>query len=135
MAAAAIALLVALALVNAAKGPLDDPDPTRQRIGLLTSAGASPRAPAIEDWSDGPTVVLFTGDLDPAPLRAAARRPGAGLVVGTDPAAFGLDETDGGRPPVGYAIVDSDGRIRYATLDPHVDEHAGELDTMLEGVR
>ena len=135
MALATVALLVALGGVEIAKGPLDDPDPTRQRIGLLTAADASPRAPADTDWSDGPTVVLFTGDLDPAPLRAAAQRPGAELVIGTDPAAFGLDDTDSGRPPVGYAIVDSDGRIRYVTLDPHLEEHAGEIDTMLEGVR
>lgn len=42
--------------------------------------------------------------------------------------------TDGG-PPVGYALVDSAGRVRYSTLDPGVADHLREIRTMLSGLR
>ncbi len=36
---------------------------------------------------------------------------------------------DGG-PPVGYAIVDSSGSVRYRTLDPTVWKHLKEVQTI-----
>ena len=40
---------------------------------------------------------------------------------------------DGGRP-VGYAVVDSDRVVRYATLDPDYLSNAFEIETILGAV-
>lgn len=64
----------------------------------------------------------------------AACGPGATVVV--DPTAayasrFGLDVPRDGGPPVGYAVVDAEGRIRYRTLDPGVATRLGEVATIV----
>lgn len=40
---------------------------------------------------------------------------------------------DGGYP-IGYAVVDADRRLRYATLDPRYLENAFEVDTIVRAV-
>jgi hypothetical protein len=61
------------------------------------------------------------------------------LPVVADPAGrlaegYGLREPADGGPPVGYAVVDSAGQIRYRTLDPEVDDLLSEVDTILRAV-
>ncbi|PLS75598.1 MAG: hypothetical protein CYG61_06425 [Actinobacteria bacterium] len=59
----------------------------------------------------------------PAPGRLRSRRrPGPGLRP--------AHPRDGG-PPTGYAVIDSEGRVRYRTLDPEVVDHLGEVAAIL----
>lgn len=64
-----------------------------------------------------------------------------------DPAAAVLDDPDGavakaygmrvpraGGPPVGYAVVDAAGAIRYRTLDPGVAERLDEVATIVSAL-
>jgi hypothetical protein len=39
-----------------------------------------------------------------------------------------------GGPPVGYAVVDAQSRIRYRTLDPTVTAELSEVRTILEAL-
>jgi alkyl hydroperoxide reductase subunit AhpC len=60
----------------------------------------------------------------------------ADAKVMADPAgelaeAYGLRQPADRGEPVGYAIVDAAGRIRYRTLDPEVEDLLGEVDTIL----
>lgn len=48
---------------------------------------------------------------------------------------FGMPSPVNGGAPVGYAVVDAAGRIRYRTLDPQVAGHLEEVDTILSAVR
>ncbi len=164
---AAVVLAGAILTEQAARGPLDDPQPARQRPGILTPAAISP--PAVEVGDDSPTpgfrtVVFFLRDGQyPALVQAlqrwdflgqggrtspvdllsvSAREPeGEGVItpVGSDPTGsiartFGMPVPRDGGPPVGYAIVDTEFRVRYATLDPEVFDHLDEVATMLEAV-
>lgn len=164
---AAVVLAGAILIEQAARGPLDDPQPARQRPGILTPAAISP--PAVEVGDDSPTpgfrtVVFFlrdgqypalvqalrgweflgqSGRTSPVDVLAvSAREPeGEGVItpVGSDPTGsiartFGMPVPRDGGPPVGYAIVDTEFRVRYATLDPEVFDHLGEVATMLEAV-
>jgi hypothetical protein len=45
--------------------------------------------------------------------------------------AYGLPTPRDGGPPTGYAVIDSEGRVRYRTLDPEVVDHLGEVATIL----
>lgn len=47
---------------------------------------------------------------------------------------YGLPAPRDGGPPVGYAVVDAAGHIRYRTLDPEVASLLGEVSTMLRAV-
>lgn len=69
---------------------------------------------------------------------SAVTADGAVLVVVTpdDPAHEPLSEAvrmrvpvDGG-PPVGYAVVDSGGQVRYATIDPQYLRNAFEVNVI-----
>lgn len=59
--------------------------------------------------------------------------------VGSDPSgtlarAYGIAGPPDGGPPVGYAIVDSQLRVRYATEDPDILDHLDEVAAILEAV-
>ncbi|HUR17615.1 MAG TPA: hypothetical protein VMZ51_01605 [Acidimicrobiales bacterium] len=148
-----------LALAQASGSALDDPDPARQRPGFL-DAGALPQpaprlAPALAR-SGRPAVAFFVRpeSLDGL-CRSLSRDPlaeradvfvvvsGAGQCPeGTtvaDPAArlarvYGVHRPRSGGAPVGYAVVDSHGRIRYRTLDPTVADHLDEVRTVVGAV-
>ena len=49
--------------------------------------------------------------------------------------AFGMRVPRDGGFPVGYAIVDSDGLVRYRTLDPDMAAELGEVETILRATR
>lgn len=155
----AVVLGLFLAIARAADGPLDDPDPAWQRPGFL-DAGELP-APAPRVATDVPpagrqTVVFFVradGMDELCPVlgesRLAGRAATAVVVAGTpssgcdaaaavvaDPEgdlaeAYGMRRPRDGGPPVGYAVVDTAGDVRYRTLDPAVADRLDEVATMV----
>jgi alkyl hydroperoxide reductase subunit AhpC len=63
----------------------------------------------------------------------------AGLPVVEDPDGsladtYGMRSPAAGGPPVGYAVVDAQSRIRYRTLDPTVTAELSEVRTILEAL-
>jgi len=138
------ALLLALVIVFVVKspGPLDDPDPANQRAGLLLNgpvlpaqvAGMSfgghpvivlfertpPEGEAFQQWSQAVSddgvqlVVVVTGSQQASELAAAVHMP---------------TPVDGG-PPVGYAVIDANRVVRYATLDPVYTRNSFEVDVI-----
>lgn len=162
--AAAIGLGLLLALARVAEGPLDDPDQAWQRPGYL-DAGDLPApslavAPGIP-LPGRPTVVFFlrpenslaelcqalaeSSLLDKAVIAMvvvgspSGRCDLAAAVVGDADAglgdAYGIRRPRGGGPPVGYAVVDAAGAIRYRTLDPDVSERLREVTTIVSALR
>ena len=153
---AAVGLGLLLALARATESPLDDPDPAWQRPGFLDAGGLPVPAPPGLPALGRPTVVFFerANDLgqlcralggssvsekaatavvvaDRAPVACGA----AGAVVG-DPDgavadAYGMRRPRGGGAPVGYAVVDAAGAIRYRTLDPEVADQLDEVATIV----
>lgn len=159
--AAAVGLGLLLMVARVAQGPLDDPDQAWQRPGFLDAgdlpAPAADLAPGLPA-NGSPTVVFFERPSGLAKLcRALARtpRPGGGevavvvasgprrpcpaarVVVDPDSALtgeYGLRRPRGGGPPVGYAVVDAAGAIRYRTLDPGVAGRLGEVATIVDAL-
>ncbi len=160
-AAAAIALSVVVLFVVRDPGPLDNSDEGAQRSGVLIPTGDARRvadlrlpndpigrrpvllifdrkapgdglARLVAQLPDDAVVVLALPDAPPAaaPIAAAA-------VVGRSPelaAAVGMPSPKEGGPPIGYAVIDEDARLRYRTLDPLYLDHADEITTMLGAV-
>lgn len=158
---AAVAFAGLLAGAERVRGPLDDPDPARQRPGLL-DLGPLP-IPAAQVVAGIPApgrraVVFFErperldrlcralarhplpADVDVALVLSAEGEPCAsGVPTVADPTAtyarrFGLAAPRAGGPPVGYAVVDSAGRVRYRTLDPSVAQELAEVATIVAAV-
>ncbi|MDP9388307.1 MAG: hypothetical protein M3Q48_10465 [Actinomycetota bacterium] len=156
---AAVGLGLLLALARSAEGPLDDPDQAWQRPGFLDAGDLPTPAPTVAPGVPPPgraSVVFFMRAnglpelchaLAASSLRdeaaitvvVAGSPPDgcdvAGSVVG-DPAgavaeAYGMRRPRGGGPPVGYAVVDAAGAIRYRTLDPDVSDQLGEVSTIV----
>jgi len=146
-----------LLAVASARGPLDDPDPARQRSGFLISGATI--APAVTHGVPIPgrrAIVFFERPGEIGPLCQALRANDLGgkaslavivssqvdcpsqatLVVDNGGLAirFGMPTPVDGGPPVGYALIDSAGRIRYRTLDPRGAAGLDEVDTMLADV-
>jgi len=146
-----------LLTVASARGPLDDPDPARQRPGFLGDGGVTPPAVAVGVPTPGRRAVVFF--VRPAQIGGLCRAlptsslgakaslavvvsssadcPGqATLVVDSGDIArrFGMPTPVDGGPPVGYALIDTSGRIRYRTLDPRGAGGLDEVATMLADV-
>lgn len=158
--AASVILGLLLWLTEPLGGPLDDPDPARQRPGFLDGFGLPLPAPSLGGGLPAhgrPTVVFFErpgrvdrlcdalGSSDLGRLAAVAiavrppdgRCPTAALVadpVGDVARSYGMRQPVDGGPPVGYAVVDQRGRIRYRTLDPSSAEGLSEVRTMVEAL-
>ena len=160
---AAIGLGLLLAVARATRGPLDDPDPAWQRPGFLDAGDLPVPAPGVAPGLPArgrSTVVFFerTGRL-PELCRALAesgiKEKAAAVVVAVDragthtcagadaivddpdgvlAAAYGMRRPRGGGRPVGYAVADSAGTIRYRTLDPAVADELGEVRTILDAL-
>ncbi len=152
---AVFAMGAVLLVSRATRSAGDDVDPARQRPGILDLGPLPVAAPTLAAGvpaPGGPTVVFFAGSQAPA-LCAELDDVGldgvAVVVVTTDGSACGPDvvvlETSGreaadayglpprrdGGDPVGYAIVDEEGQIRYRTLDPAVVGLLDEVVTMV----
>ncbi len=157
----AVALGASLAVARAADGPLDDPDPAHQRPGILDGFGlpqpAGPITPGIPG-NGRRTVVFFEraagvralcdaladSELAGAAVLAVVVSGPAGagadcgpVTVVDDPrgrraAAYGLRRPVDGGTPVGYAVVDRDGQVRYRTLDPSVADELDEVGTIVD---
>lgn len=152
----AVVLGALLAIARATESSLDDPDPVWQRPGIL-DAGSLP-VPAPPLTGELPrrgrrTVAFFVRPEGVARLcgaiagRDLAERadlvivvsgPGqcAGAMTIEDPSArvasaYGLRPPRDGGAPMGYAVVDRRGQVRYRTLDPGVADRLGEVDTMV----
>jgi hypothetical protein len=156
MVAAGFGLLLA---GTGARGGLDDPDPARQRPGILDGDGLPAAAPQLDGVpARGRPGVIFFVRSDHAralcremsrggvPAKAAVTvvvaesspncPPGVGTVIdgGWLAQRFGMPVPVDGGPAVGYALVDAQGRIRYRTLDPTVARHLGEVATMVKAL-
>ena len=152
---AAVLAFVVIALVRP-PGPLDDADPAFQRDGLLLDGPVVPQEVLDLEFGGRPVVLLFVRDLpepsdltqwleavpDGADVRVVVAQPTttelpAPIVVdplGKIAEVVDMPEpVDGGRP-VGYAVIDSDRVVRYATLDPSYLTNAFEVTTIVDAV-
>ena len=152
---AAVLTFVVVALVRP-PGPLDDVDPAYQRDGLLLDGAVVPDQVAGVEFGGRPVVLLFVrqppqrADLEQwleavpgrADVRVVAPEPVAGALpapVVVDPLntlaqVVGMPEpVDGGRA-VGYAVVDAERVVRYATIDPSYLTNSFEVTTIVEAV-
>ncbi|MGQ0717428.1 MAG: hypothetical protein ACT4NP_08945 [Pseudonocardiales bacterium] len=146
--AAAAASAALLVVIQLSQGQADDPDPAYQRPGVLDLAALPVPAPAVTPQvprPGSPAVVFFerpdrlsglctalpgTGLTAEAELVVVTSGPvtGCGEVpVIADPAGriaegYGMRTPIDGGPPVGYAVVDATGSIRYRTLAPEISE-------------
>ena len=154
-----------LALSRSGYRSLDDPNQAFQRPGLLDVGSLPAHPPAVTPSiprRGRRAVVFFTRAHGLAPLERALagaadlRRMADVAVVdqGGPPAptgvgtvafvadaggelahAYGMRVPRDGGPPVGYAIIDRAGRVRYATIDPGDARRLREVRTMLSAVR
>lgn len=143
-AAAAAVLSLVVVLVVRPPGPLDNPDPARQRNGLLLDGPVLPREVDGVSFGGRTVLVLFERTEPGGPAydswRSAVRDAGVELVVRVGRAGDEL-AAETGVPvpvdrgtPVGYAIVDSMRTVRYATLDPNYVRNAFEVDVIAGAV-
>jgi len=157
-----VLLAIVVLVVIGGPGPLDDPAPGAQRPGILVDAGEArsvpARAVAPVPVGRGNVLVLFERDVPSAEvlgdLRRAVgsgftlavavaggdRRPlGSGVLAVDAPAAaaaaLGMPRPRDGGPPIGYALLDREGRVRYATLAPTYAGELAELETVAGGLR
>lgn len=163
--AGAIVLAIVVLGVIRPPGPLDDPDEGDQRPGFLFDADEARSVSELELPGDPvgrlPVVLIFDRRvLPPRRLRAftrdvpddvavvlavpdpVGRQPrlpsGVRLVAGAGGRianAVGLPEPSDGGAPVGYAVLDRRGRVRYATLDPEYEEHGFEVEIIAGALR
>jgi len=153
---AAVGFVVLLLVAHRMEGPRDDPDQAEQRVGFLDRSPlpfAAPMVTAGLPAAGRPTVVLFLRPGDAprqcrdvgerviassavvAVLSGPAACPGISAVL-VDPSGrtakgYGMRVPADGGPPVGYAVVDADTRVRYRTLDPDPAADSREVTTML----
>ncbi len=144
-------------------GPLDDPNPAYQRPGFLDlqPSSAAPRVTPDVPNSQAPSVVLFIRPQLASALadqlgRASGLRATASIVVVSSGAApvdlpvpavvdergalargFAMRVPRDGGPPVGYAVIDAHGAIRYRSLDPSITTSHGfdEIQTIVDAAR
>lgn len=158
----AVLLSAGIFTEHATRSGPDDPKPARQRSGVLAPAARAPRAIPVSDElaaTGRRAAILFIRPkqydqmflvLGPQPLPAdvdgalvVPAKPQSKLVPtpiacdadGTLARAYRMPRPRDGGPPVGYALVDSAGRVRYSTLVPGVADHVREVRTMLSGLR
>lgn len=144
-------------------GPLDDPNQGDQRPGFLVDpdearlvrglelpgdpAGRRPAFIAFDrsvpprdelrdvlgEVPDGYAVVLVLPTLPSG--ASIPRGQVVGDVEGRTAEAVGMDRPKDGGAAIGYAVVDADGRVRYATIDPTWTRHDFEVGLIADAVR
>ena len=158
----AVVPLAALTLAaDVAHSPRDDPDPARQRPGFLDAVGHPTLAPELAPnvpRSGHLTVAFFTRRDDaasvcrqvgndrrlrskatlavvaPVPVRCPPAVTAPADTDGSLARAFGMRRPRDGGYPVGYAVIDTAGRIRYRTLDPNLTADLKEVATILRAL-
>lgn len=158
----ASALLVLVHGVVRDPGPRDDPDPSRPRSGLLVdpedaavvpdlglAGGALGRRPILLLFDrEGPPAQQVRSVLDGLPedvvlvlVTPSSGRDAAASVLGVDvvvdperrlAGAVGLSAPKDGGFPTGYALIDREQRVRYATLDPGYADHVFEIHILVQ---
>ena len=145
-----------LTVAQAADTGLDDPDPARQRPGFLDLGSLPLPAPPLASGlpTTGRRTVAFF--VRPDRLDEVCRALSGGhrlrrtsvVIVVSGPGAcegvptvadrgtqlarsYGLRRPRDGGPPMGYAVVDAHGLIRYRTLDPAVADELDEVKTIV----
>ncbi|MGI8535796.1 MAG: hypothetical protein ACR2K2_04700 [Mycobacteriales bacterium] len=128
----AVVLSAVVVVLVRPPGPLDQPDPAYQRDGLLLDGPVVPQEVAGVEFGAQPVVLLFDRDLpDPEALAAwLAEVPEGAVVRLVVPTAVPRAPD-----PPGYAVIDSDRRVRYSTLDPAYLTNAFEIATIVGSVR
>lgn len=156
---AAAGLGAGLVLAERSRGPLDDVDVAHQRDGLVVDLGPVDLSPHVPPRT--PAAVLFvrpgmleqlSGTLSgpagpdlPAAVQMLVAQPASppdelyGLQVVDDTSgalrrACQMRHTRDGGYPVGFAVVDATGHLRYRTVDPGMSERWFELRTMVRAV-
>ena len=158
-AGSALLLGAAQFMADRAGGPLDDQDLAFQRPGFLDAHGAPFNAPVLTPRIGRPgerLIVFFVREEQTKPLHDALMQrthpldevatvvvyAGRGIdhsdvvtqfipdVEGTIASSYRMPRPRDGGPPVGYAIVDRLGMVRYRTLDPTVWKRLDEVETM-----
>lgn len=152
---AAVLTFVIVALVRP-PGPLDDPDVAYQRDGLLLDGPVVDQEVVGVEFGGRPIVVLFEREPpdpqelgtwlsnvpEPADVTLVLPQPITAeytVPVVADPLNTLADlldmprPVDGGRP-VGYAVVDADRVVRYATLDPEYLTNGFEITTIVKAI-
>lgn len=151
---------MALLLSMSVYDPLADPDPALQRPGFLDAEQAAAIAPEVVQGipsHDRRAVIFFDRQIPKAEdlqklkeLQGSLKNTDIALVV-DNPAgqlasplpiisdknarlarAYKLNQPNDGGYPVGYAVVDSKGLIRYPTLDPNYIDLLDEVLTIVK---
>lgn len=155
---AAAGLGAGLVVADRSRGPLDDVDVAHQRDGLVVDLGPVDLSPHVPPRTSAAVLFVRPGMLEqlsrtlsaptgpdlPAHVRLLVAQPGPStdqhdLTVVDDTsgalrrACLMRDTRDGGYP-VGFAVVDAAGHLRYRTLDPGMSERWFELRTMVGAV-
>ncbi len=158
----AIFMGVLLWLAESRRNSLDDADQAWQRSGILLStytiraprAGIEPRVghrmiiffarnltdrylfPDLADQSDlagAADLIVVTPDGSRPVIENGVRRF-ATDIDGSLARSVGLHRPIDGGPPVGYVLIDSQGYIRFRTLDPGFGQRAWEIKLLLQGL-
>lgn len=156
--ASAVVFGALLLVARAARTGGDDPDQARQRPGFLDAGALPVPAPSVAGIPrlGRRAVVFFAREGEASELcqelagrgSIVARADVAVVVAGGSPPAcsvgqavadasgaiaraYGLPVPRDGGPPTGYAVIDSDGAIRYRTLDPEVTHQLREVATIM----
>ncbi|MGI8623905.1 MAG: hypothetical protein ACR2NB_10590 [Solirubrobacteraceae bacterium] len=158
-----VLLAFVVLVVIGGPGPLDDPALGSQRPGILVDANeaqsVAARALAPVPVGRGNVLLLFERDVPSADVLDALRRavgsgftlavavpggrrrppPVPGVLAVDAPVAaavaVGMHRPRDGGPPIGYALLDREGRVRYATLAPNYVGELAELETVAGGLR
>lgn len=160
----AVVLVVVSVTVVRGPGPLDDPAQGDQRPGFLVDPDEArevggldlpgspvgrrpvvlifdrgpPRREALTDFVDGvprsAAVVLSTAGAGAAQALPERVRQ-AGDLRGRLADAIGMPRPKDAGPPIGYAVIDAEARVRYATLDPRYVEHGFEIEILAGALR
>jgi hypothetical protein len=126
----AIAVSGVLSYLASAAHELHDPQHGLQQLDLLYLDEPAPGLAGLDIRPRRPAVLVFCETACPLPDVDTAQ-----VVRCTDPelaARYAL--VDDGRIGPGYALVDSDGQVRYRTFDPGLAEHAAEIRVLLSGL-
>lgn len=131
-AAAAIATAGVAAYLTSPAHQRHDPNHALQQLDMLYLNEPAPDLDRLGIDTGRPAVLVFCPNDCPLPEIDAAQ-----VVRSTEPdlaARYSL-RSETGRVGPGYALIDSDGQVRYRTFDPGLAEHEPEIRILVAGLR